>query len=109
METPMEIKQLDIFQCHIRENNSESEQNLYGRRKHFSQKCKDLFNLLYAGEKITVYNALVKYKISSLPRRCLDLKECGVLITDEWNGPIKVWFFTDEQKKLNQRFYESCN
>lgn len=89
---------------HIRENNNESEQNLYEHRKHFNNQLKKLYELLMAGNRLTVYSALVEHKIASLPRRYLDLTQAGrkaqaVQIT---GTRIKEYFMLPEEIKYNR-------
>ena len=97
-----------MIRVHSRENNAESQQHLDKNRKRFSRKCRELLVRLYAGERLTVLSA-ANTGISSLPRRILDLKESGVLISDKWENGVKVWFMTEEQKFFNQKQFDETN
>lgn len=84
--------QLDIdFATHLRENNAESQANLDANRDRFTKKCREVYNLLVAGNRLTVLDC-ANAGIASLPRRILDLKERGVPIHDEWVDGRKVYF-----------------
>jgi len=101
----MSGKQLDIFQVHENENTRESQANLDRNRKKFNAKCKIVFDRLMAGEELTVLGA-ANNGISSLPRRCLDLKQKGVEISDYWNNGIKYYFMTSDQVNSNERKFK---
>lgn len=96
------------IKTHDRENNNESEQALYSNRKHFNDKCQQLYDLLMSGQILTVYSALVEHKIASLPRRALDLKQAGVLLTGSplVGTRIKEWKMTQEQIKTNREKFK---
>ena len=82
---------------HERENSRESENHLNENRKHFAKSCEKVFNLLMEGKRLTVRDAIVNHGISSLPRRCLDLKQAGVAISDEWSNDepaFKTWYMS---------------
>lgn len=101
-------RQLNIFEqvVHIRENNSESEENLASNYKKFSNQCKKVFDLLFNGKRLTTETALINHRIFSLPRRLLDLKKEGVMISDEWRKDegVKIWFMTDSDREMNQKY-----
>lgn len=94
-----------LMELHTRENNAESEQHLYEHRKHFEGQCRKLYNLLMSGERLTVYSALVDHKISSLPRRALDLTQAGVELTAEpmVGTRIKEWYMSEKQINNNKQ------
>lgn len=97
---------MDLFTqdfVHSKENNAESHQHLYTHKKHFEGQCKKLKELLMAGNRLTVYSALVDHGISSLPRRFLDIKQAGVQATSmPMTGTrIKEYYMTPEQIKNN--------
>ena len=78
---------------HTRENNLESETILKNNETHLNNKCKQTLDLLQSGIKLTVWSALVDYGISSLPRRCKDLKEKGYDIKSKIiNSRYKEYF-----------------
>jgi len=80
------------FVIHEHENNHESRKHKEENKAKFTRECEKVYRILHSGVRLTVYDALVKYNISSLPRRCLDLKQQGVNIQSEWvtiNGKRK--------------------
>ena len=85
------------FVIHEHENNHESKVHLEENRIKFTRECEKVYRILQTGVRLTVYNALVKYNISSLPRRCLDLKQQGVNIQSEW--------VTKEGKRKYKEYY----
>lgn len=93
--------QTDLFQVHANENNRESQSNLDECRVKFNRKCMTVFNWLMEGKELTALWAANNW-VASLPRRILDLKEGGVLISDRWESGIKVWYLTNEQKQFNK-------
>jgi hypothetical protein len=99
----MNIVQTTIFDTHNIENNQESQKNLDENRDHFNNKCFIVFNWLMSGKEITALWA-ANEGVSSLPRRILDLKQNGVLVSDRWSNKVKVWHMTEEQKLFNQKF-----
>ena len=92
------------FETHVRENNFESEQNLYENRKHFSAQCQKVYELLMSGDRLTVYCAIVKCNVNSLPRRILDLKKMGVKLHDQFipETRIKEWWMTPDDILTNK-------
>jgi hypothetical protein len=92
---------------HERENNAESEQHLYSNRKHFEGECRRLYDLLMSGKRLTVYSALVEHRISSLPRRYLDLVQAGVEATAEpmAGTRIKEYFCSESNKEHNKKLF----
>lgn len=99
----MTLIQTNIFEVHRFENNPESQINLDKRRSDFSDKCKTVFDWLIEGMEITVLWA-ANNSVSSLPRRIMDLRKNGVLISDRWDEKIKVWYMDKEQKEFNKKF-----
>ena len=97
--------QLLMTFTHDRENNAESQAHLYNHKKHFQGQCAKVYDLLMAGHRLTVYSALVEHKISSLPRRILDLTQAGIYITAEamTGTRIKEWYMNETQKRNNQQ------
>lgn len=94
------------FSVHQRENNAESQDHLDINREHFSAQCKRVYDYLMNGGRLTVYSAMVDLRISSAPRRILDLKEKGVKISDRWVGEKetnKEWFMSTEDKMDNKK------
>jgi len=100
------MSQPDLFTVHEAENNRESLTNLNENRHKFNKQCLKVFNLLMGGNRLTVRDAIVEHGINSLPRRLLDLKQAGVLISDEWNRDHKIWFMTPDQQKANRGIVE---
>lgn len=100
--------QTNLFEVHRFESSFESQIHLDENRVKFSQQGKKVFNMLLNGKELSVYEALVNSGISSLPRRILDLKQNGVVISDKWilndDGKRlhKVWFMIDFQIKFNR-------
>ena len=101
------------MKMHEKENNSESKSHLEENKKHFSQQCKKVLQLLLDGKRLTVKSAMNHYGVWSLPRRCLDLKENGVSIETEWiidhdgKSKIKQYFLSpksESEKKELQKF-----
>lgn len=74
---------LEFNPLHGKENNALSQAFLDEHRIKFNNKCKQTFERLIAGERLTVLHA-ANTGISSLPRRIKDLREFGVIISDEW-------------------------
>lgn len=95
--------QKDLFEVHRFENSAESQINLDTNRSHFNHKCTVVFNWLMQGEQLTALWA-ANNSVSSLPRRILDLKQNGVLISDKWVDRVKVWYMDPDQTKFNQKF-----
>lgn len=92
------MKQQELnFTIHEVENNLESNQHLSENRKHFTEQCKKVLELLEKGIRLTTINAR-DYRILSLPRRIADLKENGIVISEKWiknsegKRSIKEWF-----------------
>src|SRR5688572_15654283 len=97
-------RQLDIEYdsvVHLHENNIESQEHLDNNRHKFNQKCKIVFGWLISGRRIKVLEAAIE-GVSSLPRRIKDLKDKGVLISDEWAGDVKEWFMDKDQIEFNK-------
>lgn len=99
-------KQTNLFDVHRHENNEESQKNLDKNRKKFSQKCQIVYDRLMAGEILTVLGA-ANDGISALPRRCLDLKQKGVEISDYWHQGIKYYHMTSSQVETNERKFKN--
>lgn len=70
------------FPLHERENNAESEQQLYTHGAHFSNQCLSVLDALRRGERLTTGKALVKYQIGDLRARIRDLRQAGVKVLD---------------------------
>ncbi len=110
----MDFKQGSIdFETHLVENNTESQSHLDENRIHFSAQCSKIYNLLMAGEQLTVFDAITKHGISSLPRRLADIlgpehARTGIAIGSYWKKPengvkYKVWFMTEADKEWNRK------
>jgi hypothetical protein len=69
------MQQLALDFTHREENNYQSRKHLEENRERFSAQCKQVYDLLLSGVRLTVLSAITEYGISSLPRRILDLKE----------------------------------
>lgn len=103
------------MKIHTHENNSESQQHLEANKKHFSQQCLKVLELLLQGKRLTTANA-PSYKILSLPRRLKDLRENGIFVDEEWilddtgKKVMKQWFIqerTQNEKRDLQKFLNS--
>lgn len=101
------------MKVHTKENNSESQQHLEENKKHFSQQCLRVLELLRQGKRLTTANA-PSYGILSLPRRIKDLRDHnGVEIAEAWrtdeNGKktIKEWFIHHKTKDHFDKFCAS--
>lgn len=88
------------MRTHLLENNPGSQMNLDFNRDRFSKKCQEVFDLLMKGKELTVLEA-ANMGISSLPRRCLDLKQNGVRLSDRWANGVKVYYMSELDKELN--------
>lgn len=96
------MNQLAIsFPVHRRENNLESQGHLDGKRDRFNAKCRYVFDKLMTGYQMTVLDAAID-GVASLPRRILDLRQCGVLIGDRWSEGRKVYFMDRSQMAANR-------
>jgi hypothetical protein len=95
------------MKIHSHENNPESSQHLKENKKHFSKQCLKVLELLMQGKRLTVKSAMNYYDIWSLPRRCLDLKENGIDIADEWvldkDGKTKIKQYFLNPKSENEK------
>jgi hypothetical protein len=80
----MNGQQLALDFTHREENNYQSRKHLEENRERFSAQCRQVYDLLKSGVRLTVLSAITEYGISSLPRRILDLKEAGIEIKDRW-------------------------
>jgi hypothetical protein len=103
------LRQFEMnFDVHLLENNAQSQIHLDENRDKFSIQGTKVYSILMNAETLTVADALIYHGISSLPRRILDLKQAGVLITDIWitnqygKRTHKAWFMTEEQRKYNR-------
>lgn len=98
--------QLDIFQVHQYENNTESQNNLNKRKSDFSKQCQKIFDLMMCGEEITSKNAMMVHNIQRLSSRISDLKINGVHYSEKWDETdhFKIWFMSDVDKLLNKKF-----
>lgn len=92
------------FQVHQTENNPASQVHLDENRARFNKKCGQVYSWLLEGREITVLWA-ANNGVSSLPRRCLDLKKNGVFISDKWERGVKVYFMSQEDKEYNKQFF----
>jgi len=87
------MQQLALDFTHREENNHDSRRHLEENRERFSAQCKQVYDLLRSGVRLTVLSAITEYGISSLPRRILDLKQAGIEIRDCWiDRKYKEWF-----------------
>ncbi len=66
------------FTVHVRENNLHSEAILFDQYERLRGQCKTVYDLLSAGYKLTVRDAMLFYGIGDLRRRCADLREAGI-------------------------------
>lgn len=80
---------LDL-EIHSRENNSESEQILNEKNKHFSNKCKELLTRLCNGERLQFADCVKT--IGDLRRRSADLIEFN-------NIPVQRTFISNTRIK----------
>lgn len=89
-----------MIQAHKLENNPGSQIHLDLNREHFNRQCKKVYDWLMADVHITVLFA-INNGVASLPRRILDLKKSGVLISEYWKQGVKVWHMDQAQKDFN--------
>lgn len=94
------------FSVHRAEDNLSSQLHLDSHRDHFSQQCRILFNAFYSGEEITSLVSIQKYQILDFRRRCCDLVEAGVQLSerDELVNRCKVKYMTEQDKIDNRKF-----
>ena len=83
MQTIQTTQQTEFDFSHSH-NNRESELFFEENLEKFSDQCKKVYKLMKSEIRLSVKEAMVKYDISSLPRRVKDLKEDGVPVKDEW-------------------------
>ena len=95
MEIEFHANRFDFV--HKKENNAGSETNLNANRSRFNRKCQQVFDMLMEGQELTVLGCAIK-GISSLPRRILDLREKGIIISDRWENGVKVYYIAQENK-----------
>lgn len=78
--------QIDFSKClHQRENSPANERHLKENFYRFTGQCAVVLSLLQKGEVLTVASAFaMKPRITSLPRRILDLSSNGVPIEKRW-------------------------
>jgi hypothetical protein len=96
------------FMIHEHENNHESKKHLEENREMFSEKCERVLRLLRSGVRLTVYDALVKYDVSSLPRRIKDISDFYKNKNQE--SPIKSdWVKENGKSKYKEYYIESVN
>ena len=67
------VGQTKIIFFHTSENSSHQENFYHENKLHFTNKCKQVFNILMAGKELTVLDAAIK-GISSLPKRIQELE-----------------------------------
>lgn len=82
--------QTELNFTHIHENNATSQAFVNEHRQHFNTQCQRVYTLLRQGHRLTVMSAMNDYGIMSLPRRCADLREKGILIKSEFIKGQKV-------------------
>lgn len=99
------LRQLDIFETHQSENNSESQETLSINKESFQGQNKRVYELLMSGIQLTFSDAFIKYGISDLRRRAKDLTDNnGVLLSKKFTeGRAKVWFMDEEQIRYNKQ------
>lgn len=69
---------------HVRENNAENQKHLDENREKFNRQCKQVYDLLKSGKRLTRLGAANEYGIASLERRCADLRAAGIEVKSEW-------------------------
>ena len=81
---PLNTMQKELDFTATPHNNRESTLFYEDNMKKFSGQCKQVLHLLRKGYRLSVYEAVTKWGIFSLPRRVKDLKDAGFDIKDEW-------------------------
>ena len=83
------------------ENCRNSQGILEANADRFNSQCKRLLDMLNAGAKITVREAMINHGIGDLRRRICDLRKAGVVVKDELiKNRFKVYYI--ENKIHNQ-------
>lgn len=103
----MELIQQSLnFDVHKVENRLSSQLHLDEHRTHFSKQCSTLFNAFMSGDEITSLTSIQKYQIIDFRRRCCDLLESGVRLSerDELVNRCKVKYMTEQNKIDNKKF-----
>jgi hypothetical protein len=94
---------IEFNPVHVIENNALSQAFLDANRFKFNTKCKEVFQRLIEGERMTVLEA-ANTGISSLPRRIKDLREFGIRISDNWikkgNSEVIEYFMSAEDRTV---------
>lgn len=87
-------QQLDVFQVHAMENLPDNQEILECNRDHFSNQCRIVYEALKRGERLTTTEALLKYGIGDLRRRCKDLIDIHKVAIKKSliNGRFKEYF-----------------
>jgi len=103
------------MKIHEKENNQESQNFLDKNKKHISQQCLKVLELLLRGKRLTTINA-PSYGILSLPRRIADLREKnGIFVNERWIRPenssveIKEWFIEERIEKEKKELQDFLN
>ena len=90
--------QTDLFDqptisVHKSENNPVMQSYRNENEAHLTKQCQKVYNLLKAGERLTVKGAMNDHMIYSLPRRCLDLEQSlKIKINRERTGRIVTYY-----------------
>jgi hypothetical protein len=103
------------FNIHAIENNPASQQHLEKNRRNLTGKCLLVLNIMLNGHEVwsdaaetrcydengNKVTAGVGVKISSLPRRILDLKQMGLhqWISESYKDGYKHWFIKPEHRE----------
>jgi hypothetical protein len=87
-------------------NNAESEKQFKEHKGHFNNQCQVVYDYLMDGGNLDVIKAMTELRIVDLRRRIADLKEQGVLITDDkiqGGHGAKFWYMTFADKFHNKQ------
>jgi hypothetical protein len=105
MQQELFNQDLTVPFVHHRENNPSSEKHYEENKVHFSNQCKALFDYLMKGNEVNDEIARNVLKIRHVPRRKLDLREAGVIISGEkWENRLLVFWMDENDKIFNMKF-----
>lgn len=99
---------------HQQENSEDSQSYLQENEQRLKEGCLKVLRILNTGERLTVKSA-INQGIASLPRRCLDLKNAGFDIQNEWvrnekgKRLYKEYFLNITKRPTKEQIIEAFN